>query len=163
MSERKVLKCYECKEIFRREELISYCPNGAKHEHWYCKNCLQEKQEREKFSNYICTLFGLKSPGPRIWTERKRLQDKYGYTDSTILDCLDYIYHVENKKKFAESLCLVSPSMVSKMQQYKRMKDNQASSIVQAMKTETHEYVVPIRENKEKVTKKLNLDDFLDD
>ena len=163
MSGRKILKCFDCKESFRREELISYCPDTAKNPHWYCEKCLKEKQEREKFSNCVCVIFGIKSPGPRIWTERKRLQLTYGYTDQTILDCLDYIYNVENKKKFAESLCLVNPTTVAKMLQYKRMKENQANSIAQAAAMEIHEYIVPIRESKGRKKELLNPDDFLDD
>ena len=81
-------KCAGCKQEFRKDELIQYATLSGKTTYWYCKDCYEEKLAREKFSNKICEIFGIKSPGPRIWTERKRLRDKYGYTDNTIIECL---------------------------------------------------------------------------
>lgn len=157
------LICYMCKETFLKTEMVQYCSNKAKIAHWYCLKCLEEKQAKEKFSDQVCKIFGLKGPGPRIWTERKRLIDKYGYTDQILIDCLDYIYNVEHKKKLSESLYLINPTMVDKMMRYKRQKNEVGTSLVQAMKTEIREYVVPIRPPKERKKEKLNPDDFLDD
>lgn len=130
--------------------------------HSYCPKCFKEKQARERFSNKVCSIFGLKSPGPRIWKERERLQNTYGYTDDIIIDCLDYIYCVEKKKKSVESLCLVTPYMVEKMLQYKKMQENKASGIIRAMQTKTKEYIVPIKENTSTKKENWNPDDWLD-
>lgn len=130
--------------------------------HSYCPKCFKEKQARERFSNKVCSIFGLKSPGPRIWKERERLQNTYGYTDDIIIDCLDYIYYVEKKKKLAESLCLVTPYAVEKMLRYKKTQENKASNIIRAVRTETNEYVVPIKENTTKKKESWNPDDWLD-
>lgn len=130
--------------------------------HSYCPKCFKEKQARERFSNKVCSIFGLKSPGPRIWKERERLQNTYGYTDDIIIDCLDYIYCVEKKKKLAESLCLVTPYAVKKMLRYKKTQENKASNIIRAVRTETNEYVVPIKENTTKKKESWNPDDWLD-
>jgi hypothetical protein len=152
---RTTKQCFECKEQFRIEELVDYAGPRAKVMHSYCPNCLKEKQSRDKFSDKVCTIFGLKSPGPRIWTERKRIIQNYGYTDDIIIDCLDYIYNVEKKKKLAESLCLVKPPIVDKMMRYKRSKENESIQLAKAMEVETTEYVVPIKENN-KVNKIIN-------
>lgn len=143
----KTKQCYECKNVFRVEELVSYAGPRAKQAHSYCPKCLKEKQSRDLFSEKVCYIFGLKAPGPRIWTERKRIIEKYGYTDDTIVECLDYIYKVKKFKKLAESLYLVTPPMVDEMKRYKRMEQGKSIQLTQAMNMETNEYVVPIKEN----------------
>ena len=152
-------QCHSCKQEFRKTELVDYATPGTKTMYSYCSKCLEEKHKREAFAKKVCMIFGLKSPGPRIWTERKRLIDTYGYTDDTIVDCLDYIYNIEHKKKLVESICLVNPSTINKMINYKQTKVRQ---MTQALGTETKEYVVPI---KEKIVQKdeWNPDDWLDD
>lgn len=161
MSDTK--KCYECKNIFRKTELVDYASPRAKILHSYCPKCLKEKQSRDNFSDKVCFIFGLKNPGPRIWAERKRLQATYGYSDEILIDCLEYIYKVKNFKKFAESLCLISPSMVDEMMQYKRNKTHEGLKLVQAMQTETTEYIAPVEKSKKKNKVEYNPDDWLDD
>ena len=107
-------------------------------------------------------IFGIKTPGPRIWTERKRIQETYGYTDDVIVDCLDYIYNVVKKDKIAESLCLVTPNMVDKMIAYKKRQQYEGIKITQAAATEMKEYVVPIKENQEINKTNWDPDLFLD-
>lgn len=160
---RKIKQCYGCKVQFRKEELVDYAAPGTKTMHSYCAKCFEKKKAKERFSNKVCSIFGLKSPGPRIWKERQRLQDTYGYTDDTIVDCLDYIYYVEKKKKLTESLCLVQPYMVEKMMKYKAHKEHEAMNIIRATKTEVKEYVVPIKENTTKKKESLDPDDWLED
>ena len=155
-------QCFSCKKEFKKTELIEYASAAAKIAHWYCPQCLIEKQARERFSNKICMIFGLKQPGPQIWTERKRLIDKYGYTDDLIIDCLDYIYNVENKKKIAESLVLVTPTMMDKMIQWKHNQIAKGRLLAAAMQTKTEKYVVPIKENNDEEESLINADDFLE-
>ena len=118
-------QCYECKQQFRREELVDYASPKAKITHSYCRACLEKKQARDNFSAKVSEIFGIKSPGPRIWTERKRLFETYGYTDDTIIDCLDYLYKVEKYKKFVESIALVTPTTVERAQRYKKKKEQE--------------------------------------
>ena len=136
--------CFSCKNSFLKEELIDYAGIGAKTFHSYCKKCYEDKLARERFSNKVCMIFGIKAPGPRIWTERKRLIDSYGYTDDIIIDCLDYIYNIEQKKKLSESLCLVNPITVEKMLQWKKRKNIEAYKIMNAINKEAKEIIVPI-------------------
>lgn len=154
-------KCAGCKEIFRKDEMIQYSSLTGKTTYWYCKNCYEDKIAREKFSNKVCEIFGIKAPGPRIWTERKRLIDTYGYTDDTIVDCLDYIYNVVKKNKLAESLALVNPRSMANMKAWRADRQARAGSVAAAMAaTETKAYVVPVQENNAK-KKEINLDDAL--
>lgn len=154
-------KCAGCKQTFHKDELIQYASISGKTTYWFCKECYSEKLAREKFSLKVCEIFGIKSPGPRIWTERKRLRDKYGYTDDAIIDCLDYIYNVVKKNKLTESLALVNPKSMHNMKTWRADNQARASSVAAAIATtETKEYIVPVRENNSK-KKEINLDDAL--
>ena len=144
----KKLKCFGCKQSFLREELVAYASINSNTTHNYCLKCLAEKQARDQFSIQVCKIFGLKSPGPRIWTERKRLMETFGYTDNIIIDCLEYLYNVEKKKKLAESLCLIKPDAIERMKRYKKNISNSNKQLIQAItNTQMIEHIVPIKEN----------------
>ena len=154
-------KCYGCGQDIRKEEMIQYSTPSGKTSYWFCKDCYEDKLAREKFQAKVCEIFGIKSPGPLIWTQRKRLKDEYGYTDDAIVDCLDYIYNVEHMNKLKESLGLVNPRSMMNMKAWRANKKAQASSIAAAIaNTEMKEYIVPIREHKKR-KKEINLDDAL--
>ena len=163
MAGRAVKKCYGCKQEFRSEELVSYASPTSNTAYNYCLKCLAERQARDRFSAIVCQIFGLKSPGPRIWTERKRIQNTYGYTDDTIIECLKYIYEVEHAKKLAESLCLVTPTTVEKMKRYKAAEEYNAQKVIDAMRTKIQIYVVPVRENKKENKNAIDLSEWLED
>ena len=147
MNIKTTRKCYGCKESFRTSDMIEYAATGANIKHWYCKKCYTDKLARERFSEKICTLFGVKGPGPKIWTERKRIFDKYGYTDDTIIDCLDYIYNVEHIEKKSPTLYFVTPPMVEKMKQHKRAQQAVSIQLAQAFQQEKHEHIVRVKED----------------
>lgn len=140
--------CHGCKQEFRKDEMLQYSTLSGKTTYWFCPNCYEEKLAREKFSYKVCSIFGIKSPGPLIWSQRKYLQNKYGYTDDIIIDCLDYMYKVCNKKVLKESLGLVNPKTVFNMKAWQASQKAQASSIAAAIAhTEMKESVVKIKEN----------------
>jgi len=154
-------KCHGCGQDIHKDEMIQYSSVTGKTTYWYCKECYEEKMARERFQIKVCQIFGIKAPGPLIWTQRKRLRDEYGYTDDAIVDCLDYIYNVEHMKKLKESLGLVNPKSMAKMKVWRADKKARAGSIAAAIaNTETKEYIVPIQENRKK-KKEINLDDAL--
>lgn len=153
--------CYGCRQEFRKSELVDYTSPAAKISHSYCPNCLKEKQEREAFSEKVCSIFGIKSPGPRIWNDRKRLIEKFGYTDDIIIDCLDYVYNVEKQDKKVESLYLVNPVSVERMRKFKRDLEAENRQIARALShTQVKEYIAPIQENIDE-KKEWNPDDWL--
>ena len=154
-------KCYGCKQDINKDEMIQYSTLSGKSSYWYCKQCYEERVARERFQLKVCQIFGIKAPGPRIWTERKRLMETYGYTDDAIVDCLDYIYNVEHRDKLTESLALVGPKSMTNMKSWRAFKKAQAGGIAAAIaNTEMKEYLAPVRENKTK-KKEINLDDAL--
>jgi len=154
-------KCHGCKQDILKDEMVQYSSLTGKTSYWYCHNCYEEKLARERFQIKVCQIFGIKSPGPVIWTQRKRLREEYGYTDDAIVDCLDYIYNVEHMNKLTESLGLVGPRSMSNMKKWRATKQAQASSLVAAMvNMKTKEYIVPVQEKKKK-KEEINLDDAL--
>ncbi len=163
MPSRSTLKCFECKKVFNAEALIKYTPITAATGHYYCPDCLKEKQAREQFVIVVCKIFGLKSPGPRIWAERKRIKEKLGYTDEVIIDCLKYLYEECKVKKLADSLYLINPQNIEKMQQWKKVRAQEGYKIARAINTEMEEYIVPIKDDIKKDNDGLyDLDEWLD-
>ena len=163
MAIRPTHKCHICKEVFRNEEMINYATPRSKTSYWYCKKCYNDKMAQEEFANKVCSIFGIKTPGPRIWTERKRLIDTYGYTDETIVNCLDYIYNVLKKPKKVETIYLVNPTMVDEMMRYRRNQHTESLNLVRAIQqTEYKEYIVSIQESKNKKKEILDSDEWLD-
>ena len=154
-------KCHGCGQDIRKDEMIQYSTVSGKTSYWFCKTCYEERMARERFQTKVCQIFGIKSPGPLIWTQRKKLQDAYGYTDDAIVDCLEYIYNVRHMDKLKESLGLVNPRSMTEMKKWRAEKRVQGGSIVAAIATmETKEYIVPVRENTKKKVE-INLDDAL--
>lgn len=113
-------KCSSCKESFINKELVEY--RGVN----YCRYCLKEKMEREKFQTKVCEIFGLKSPGPVIWKQRKKLLEQ-GFTDDNLIKCLDYLYNVLGKKKISETLIYVNNGTVGAANAYFKEKEKYES------------------------------------
>ena len=162
---KETYKCYGCKQIFKSGDLVEYASSRAKKMQKYCPKCLQEKKDSDFFSDKICEIFGIKAPGPLIYTQRKRIKQEYGYTDKIIIDCLEYIYNVECKKKLSESLYFVKPEYVEKMLKYKQNKETEEHQIVNAIGVfKTEEHIVPIKEIENNKTSVYdNIDEWLND
>ena len=105
--------CGTCKQTFPRDAMFPFTDGK-----YYCEKCFEEKKSNTMFSKYVCMLFGLKSPGPRIYTERKRIKNTYGYTDEVIIKTLDYLYNIKGIKKVSETISLVKPSTVDEARKY---------------------------------------------
>lgn len=156
--------CIKCKQSFLKDDMVQYASTRAKQLHWYCKACHKEKISQDNFTDAVCKIFGIKMPGPRIWTERKRLIETYGYTDQTIIDCLNYLYNIKKMKKLSESLCLITPVTVHEMFEYQKQKSFEANYLAIAMQEEQKEYIIPTPKRKKSVKKiEYDPDEWLDD
>ena len=155
---RELLTCAECSKQKReikkhpRKEIINF--NGRN----LCPNCYKQAKENEEFKIFICELFGVKSPGPKIYSQRKRLKEQYGFSDTTIMRTLEYIFRVKKMNKAFESLGLVTPAMVEEAHQYYL---SQKGKVVELREVKTVEHIVPIKEAERK--KNLLSYDFLED
>lgn len=158
-------KCAGCKNDIKKTELKEYKSPSGKTTLYYCEKCYAEKMERLRFSDKVCQIFRIKSPGPQIWTERGRLISKYGFDDNTIINCLDFLYNIRHVKQLTESLYLVTPTAVEQMRQWERTRENKGSLLQTAFEqSKTIKEHVVKREKKEKTHEKsLNADDFLEE
>jgi len=155
-------RCWKCHDNFCKDELIDYCAPGYKTYHSYCKKCLREQQDFDALKLKIVSIFGNDQKlWPRIMKDRKRIIIKYGYTDNTISDCLDYLYNVLKLKVLSKSLCLVTPTNVEKMKQYKRQQSAAAGQLAAAAAIEIVEKPVSIRENIDEEQEE-NLDEWFE-
>lgn len=147
--------------MFKKENLVEYFTASGKTSYILCPDCLAKKLEREKFQDTICEILGIRSPGPRIWAQRKRLSDKYGYTDETIVECLRFLHDVKHYEFNRETLGLVAPWSIEEMNKWKKAQQAKASSIAASISTmETHEYLAPVCEN---TSSKKQEEEFIDD
>lgn len=157
-------KCHGCGEEIRKDEMIQYASATGKTMYWYCKPCYEEKIARERFSKKVCKIFQLKSPGPLIWTQRKHLKQKYGYTDDTIADCLEFLYEVQHRNTLVESLGLVTPKNVAAMKVWKAQQKALGGRLLAAQDiTTVQEKIVNEIPEAKSVKKEINLDDGLYD
>lgn len=82
-------KCYECKkELDNPREAIKF------DSHYYHPRCYASVLARRQFISYVCKLFDLLAPGPKIYKQRTKLI-KDGYDDEGIVQTLKYIYEVK--------------------------------------------------------------------
>lgn len=151
------LTCSECSrlklpvKVYPRGEIIIF--NNRK----LCPKHYKEAVENEKFNNYICELFGIKSPGPLIFTQRKRLNEQ-GFTDETICHTLDYLFNVKKLNKAFESLGLINSQTVEEAYNYHL---SQKGKTVELKENKVVEHVVSVKKKERK--KNILEYDFLDD
>ena len=153
----KFLTCYGCKSKFPENDLIKYSTRGGTFYN-YCSECYKEKKEKERFSEFVCSLFGLKLPGAKIYSQRKRLIEA-GYTDDTIIVTLDYLYNVCKTDKKIAGLGLVTPENISKAKEYFRKLEAKEQRMIEAVnKQEIHTKYVSNGEAKREEKKKKKID-----
>lgn len=154
------LTCCACHEKFPREQIIYY--GSQENQLKYCPECYTEKREREVFFNFICELFGIKAPGPKIYSQRKKLKEQYGFTDKTIMQTLEYLFKVKKFNKSFESLGLVNPQTVDEAKKYYDKLKIEQEKLQEAEKTRVRELIIPVKKKERKV-ELLDINDFLED
>lgn len=151
-------KCWKCKEELNDKEAIQYVSPGMKNFHSYCNECFQKQKDFDDFKLKVVSIFGGDEKlWPRIMRDRRNLIDNFGFTDKTIIDCLDYLYNVKKMKILSRSLALVTPSNIEEMKKYKRAQATSAGHVTAAAATEIVEHKIYIREDK-KEPQEENLD-----
>lgn len=157
---RATLTCCYCKQKYPREEIIYY--GSQENPLKYCPACYKEKRAREKFYDFVCELFGIRAPGPKIYAQRKKLKENFGYSDETIMQTLEYLYKVENYKKGFESLGLVNPQNVDKALSYFESIRKEKERFAAMEPTKIRKIIVPMKP-KEKKIELLDINDYLED
>lgn len=152
MSLKETLTCSECSrqklpvKVFPRGEIVNFNNRNL------CPQHYKEAVEKQKFNNYICELFGIKSPGPKIFNQRKHLNEQ-GFTDETICHTLDYLFNVKKLNKAYESLGLVNQKTVDEAYDYHL---SQKGKTVELKENKVVEHIVSVK----KTERKKNLLDY---
>ena len=124
----RVYKCFECKENVHSDDAV-----GADG-HYYHSNCYALTLDRKAFMTYVCQLFGLKAPGPVIYSQRKNFMTKYKYTDAGMLKTLKYLYEVQkNKVDGAKERIGLIPYAYDEAQEYYSSQENKKKEIANKM------------------------------
>lgn len=160
------LKCYKCGEQIPRNDLVEYVTLRSKNPHRYCPACLSAIKESEYFYTKVAEFYKKDISWSTINKRKADLYKTYGYTDKTIIDCLEYAYKVKGYVVLEKVLGIVKPPLVEEMLQYKRAKEFKENSIVNAIidgTTKTKDLPqIKVRENI-KQQKEWNIDDYFFD
>lgn len=122
----------------------------------YHAECLAQQIDKEDLTDYICRLFSLKAPGPRIYTQIKTFFDKYpNYTYKGIKQALVYFYEVQNKPidKANQGIGIVPYVYDSAQEYYNNISMRQervATALSSSLSVATEEIVVKKQEKKKK-------------
>ena len=141
----------------------SFCGNGVlkvEAERYKNKNyhaeCAELQKQREELTEYICRLFSLKAPGPRIYTQIKSFLEKYPhYTYKGIKQALEFFYEVQKKpiEKANQGIGIV-PYVYDSAQEYfngiTMRQERVATEISSALSTVAQEVKVKKPEKKKK-------------
>ena len=160
------LKCQGCKQEFRREEITPYRPITCKKTTYnYCKKCLEQQMAKDNYKKSIYKLFGM-MPMAKANTQKKRLQEKYGYTDDVILDTIFYAFNIKGlkpmaDKKYGPSIGFINPSLVDEMNRYKRAGEGRKNLIDNLSNTKYKYEYIDVKENKDNQIKLTDLNNLI--
>lgn len=153
----RVVMCHECKRKFHKEELINY--KGLN----YCNECYNKKLDKENLYDFICDFYNLKMPGPKIYSQRKKLLAQ-GCTDKIILRTLKYLKETNKLNKNIISLGLVNEKNALAAKKYFEKAESfvyvEDAVSAQPIKEEVIRYLKPPEEFNDKKTF-YNPDDFI--
>ena len=145
------LKCYKCGEQVPRGDLVEYVTKRSKNPHRYCPTCLKTILDAENFCDKITEFYKDNISWPTINKRKRLLYETYGYTDQTIIDCLEYAYKVKGYVVLEKVLGIIKPPLVEEMLQYKKVQDFKENQIVNAIIDNTNKTQnlpqIKIREN----------------
>lgn len=89
---------------------------------------------------------------------------KYGYTDDSIIDCLEFLYKIQMKDKIAETLALVGPRSMAAMKLWKSQQQALGGRLIAASnQVQVEKKIVKIPEPTSKIKKTRLDDDLFDD
>lgn len=158
----KSVKCHMCGEQVLVSERVA-----DEQGFWYHPNCLDLQLKREELLNYICMLYGLKKPGPVVFTQLKRFTQNLGYTYDGILKALKYHYEIQHgdKEKANEAIGIV-PYIYDESMNYWNFIHTKQKQIIEDIEPTLNppKIKISIQSDKPKRMKeKYNFDDLLND
>lgn len=152
-----IVKCSLCGLGVLKAEAVRYKNKN------YHADCKEKKVEKEELSEYICRLFSLKAPGPRINTQLKSFFEKYpNYTYKGIKQALEFFYEVQKKpKEKANQGIGIVPYVYDSAQEYfnniSLRQERVAEALSNSLNVQTQNIVVKKQEKEKKLYDLNNL------
>ena len=152
-----IVKCSLCGLGVLKAEAVRYKNKN------YHADCKEKKVEKEELSEYICRLFSLKAPGPRINTQLKSFFEKYpNYTYKGIKQALEFFYEVQKKpkEKANQGIGIVPYVYVSAQEYFNNISLRQervAEALSNSLNVQTQNIVVKKQEKEKKLYDLNNL------
>lgn len=152
--------CYRCKEKLERTEA------AKEKDKYFHPECLVLHQEAADLYSYICFLFGLKTPGPRIYTQIKTYIEKNNYTYNGIKLALKYFFEVKHNNTSIETIGIV-PYVYDEAQEYFKNTEHRQADIAKIIgeKIEETPIIIDVKSTPNRKTKKrlidMDMDDFI--
>ena len=152
------VKCALCGLEIEKTEAIRY---KAKNYHFDCE---KKQEEKDNLYDYVCKLFSLKAPGPRIYSQLKQYSIQHPeYTYKGIIQALEYFYVVQNKPKDkANGGIGIVPYVYDAAQEYYNKKEKRqervAENIVNSL--EAQPIIIKVKEKKQEKKEIYDLDNL---
>lgn len=129
----------------------------------YHADCCKKQKDRDELISYICNLFGLKKPGPVVYSQLKRFVEVQKYTYEGILHSLQYFYDVKkgSKQKANQAIGIV-PYVYDEAQDYYTKLSYKQDKVAEVVSKQMEKTPVVIRVKKQEIKEKpqYNLEDF---
>lgn len=86
----RLVKCAFCEKQVDKDIAVRY------HEKNFHFECAKKQEEKDILMEYVCKLFGLKRPGPTVYSQLKTFMEKNNYyTYKGVLNALKYFYEIQ--------------------------------------------------------------------
>lgn len=108
------------------------------------RECGEKQKEKDNFYSYVCEIFKLKAPGPRIYNQGNSFVEKYGYTYLGMQKTLYFIYavkkHANDRPIESKSIGLI-PYYYDEAQEYFKRIDKKKETIRKEIMSTTEEII----------------------
>ena len=108
------------------------------------RECGEKQKEKDNFYSYVCEIFKLKAPGPRIYNQGNSFVEKYGYTYLGMQKTLYFIYavkkHANDRPIESKSIGLI-PYYYDEAQEYFKRIDKKKEMIRNEVMSTTEEII----------------------
>ena len=108
------------------------------------RECGEKQKEKDNFYSYVCEVFKLKAPGPRIYNQGNSFIEKYGYTYLGMQKTLYFIYavkkHANDRPIESKSIGLI-PYYYDEAQEYFKRIDKKKETIRKEIMSTTEEII----------------------
>lgn len=108
------------------------------------RECGEKQKEKDNFYSYVCEVFKLKAPGPRIYNQGNSFIEKYGYTYLGMQKTLYFIYavkkHANDRPIESKSIGLI-PYYYDEAQEYFKRIDKKKEMIRKEIMSTTEEII----------------------